>query len=95
MADIKLRGALMKKLAVAGVARVEIERSLKSIKIIIWVTRPGVVIGRGGSGLEEVKKFNPGKASKDYHEFLIKLIEAKIALKKERLEREAEKIRRE
>jgi small subunit ribosomal protein S3 len=57
MADAQLRSALMKKLAIASVARVEIERSLKSIRIIIYVTRPGVVIGRGGSGLEDLKKF--------------------------------------
>jgi small subunit ribosomal protein S3 len=57
MADAKLREALMQKLAIASVARVEIERSLKSIRIIIFVTRPGVVIGRGGSGLEDLKKY--------------------------------------
>jgi small subunit ribosomal protein S3 len=56
-ADVKLREALMEKLAAAFVARVEIERSLKSLRVIIFVTRPGVVIGRGGSGLEELKKY--------------------------------------
>lgn len=55
--DIKLRQALMQKLAQAGVTEVEIERSLKSIKVRIFVTRPGVVIGRGGTGIEELKKF--------------------------------------
>ncbi|MBI2008339.1 30S ribosomal protein S3 [Candidatus Amesbacteria bacterium] len=55
--DVKLRQALFKRLEVAGIARVEIERSLKSLKVMIYVTRPGVVIGRGGSGLEELKKF--------------------------------------
>ena len=57
MADVALREALMKRLANASVTRIEIERSLKSIRIIIYVTRPGVVIGRGGSGLEDLKKF--------------------------------------
>jgi small subunit ribosomal protein S3 len=57
MTDAKLRSALMKKLAIASVARVEIERSLKSIRVIVFVTRPGVVIGRGGSGLEDLKKY--------------------------------------
>ena len=55
--DVKLRGALMARLETAGVARVEIERSLKSLRVIIYVTRPGVVIGRGGTGLEDLKKF--------------------------------------
>jgi small subunit ribosomal protein S3 len=56
-ADIKLRRALMKKLAIASITSVEIERSLRSIRVIIRVTRPGVVIGRGGTGLEDIKKF--------------------------------------
>jgi len=56
-ADVTLRKSLMKRLANSGITAVEIERSLKSIRIIIFVTRPGMVIGRGGSGLEELKKF--------------------------------------
>jgi small subunit ribosomal protein S3 len=55
--DMKLRDALMKKLKPAGVTRVGIERSLRSMKVIVHVTRPGVVIGRGGSGIEELKNF--------------------------------------
>ncbi|KKR92009.1 MAG: 30S ribosomal protein S3 [Candidatus Woesebacteria bacterium GW2011_GWA1_41_13b] len=55
--DTKLREALMKKLRVAGVTQVNIERSIKSLKVVISVTRPGVVIGRGGAGIEELKKF--------------------------------------
>ena len=37
--------------------RINIERSIKSMKVTVWVTRPGVVIGRGGSGIEELKKY--------------------------------------
>jgi small subunit ribosomal protein S3 len=54
--DIQIRRALMKKLKLAGVTKVEIERLPKSMAIILTVSRPGVVIGRGGSGLEEIKK---------------------------------------
>ncbi|MBU0619405.1 30S ribosomal protein S3 [Patescibacteria group bacterium] len=54
--DIKLRKFLMEKLKLAGITNVLIERSLKTIKITLFVSRPGVVIGRGGSGLEELKK---------------------------------------
>ncbi len=46
----------MNKLRPAGIAKVEIERSINSLKIIIFVSRPGIVIGRGGSGLEDLKK---------------------------------------
>lgn len=55
--DITLRRALMDKLKLAGITNVEIERLPKSMVIILTVSRPGVVIGRGGSGIEEVKKF--------------------------------------
>lgn len=54
--DISIRKTLMKKLAMAGITKVEIERLPKSMAIIVHVSRPGVVIGRGGSGIEEVKK---------------------------------------
>lgn len=55
--DYKLRKSLMERLRQAGVARVEIERSINSIKIIAYVSRPGIVIGRAGTGLEDLKKF--------------------------------------
>jgi small subunit ribosomal protein S3 len=54
--DYTLRKQLMGKLKVAGIARVDIERSINSLKIILYVSRPGIVIGRGGSGLEDLKK---------------------------------------
>src|SRR5437870_417037 len=54
--DYTLRNMLMSKLRPAGIAKVEIERSINSLKIIIFVSRPGIVIGRGGSGLEDLKK---------------------------------------
>lgn len=55
--DAKLRKVLMEKLKPAGIAQVEIERLLNKIEVIVHVSRPGVVIGRGGQGLEELKKF--------------------------------------
>lgn len=54
--DIQLRRFLRKKLELAGLGHVDIERSLKTIKIVLYVARPGVVIGRGGASLEELKK---------------------------------------
>lgn len=62
--DIKIRKALMNKLKIAGITDVEIERLPKSIVIILTVSRPGVVIGRGGTGLEDIKKFIVGGISK-------------------------------
>jgi small subunit ribosomal protein S3 len=54
--DYKIRQYLKKKLALAGLAEVWIERSINKMKVILKVSRPGVVIGRGGSGLELLKK---------------------------------------
>lgn len=55
--DYHLRKALMEKLKFAGVSQIEIERSINSIKLIINVSKPGMVIGRAGTGLEDLKKF--------------------------------------
>lgn len=54
--DHKIRQFLRDKLELAGLTQVEIERSINTIKIITHVSRPGVVIGRGGTNLEEIKK---------------------------------------
>ena len=55
--DAKIRDLLMKKLRPAGISKIEIERAVNKIKIIIHVSRPGVLIGRGGVGLTELKKY--------------------------------------
>lgn len=54
--DVKLRAELRKKLRKAAVAFVEIERSVGKVRIIIGTGRPGVLIGRGGEGLEKLKQ---------------------------------------
>jgi len=53
--DTKLRSFIMKKLSKASVNLVEIERSANALNIIIKTARPGLVIGRGGGGVEELK----------------------------------------
>src|SRR3990167_10041509 len=55
--DYNLRKALMVKLATAGVSEIEIERSINNLKLTVYVSRPGMVIGRGGSGLEDIKDY--------------------------------------
>lgn len=54
--DKKIRDFFQKELENAGLDRVEIDRSINVIKIRLHVARPGVVIGRGGANLEELKK---------------------------------------
>ncbi len=53
--DIRLRKYLSQKLKHAGVARIEMERAAKKLKIIISTARPGVVIGKKGSGIDTLK----------------------------------------
>jgi len=55
--DYKIRSVLTDRLKTAGVSEIEIERSINSIKLTIYVARPGMVIGRAGSGLEDLKSF--------------------------------------
>lgn len=55
--DIKLRSALEEKFKLAGVHSIEIERLPRAMSVHIHVSRPGIVIGRGGSGIEETKNF--------------------------------------
>lgn len=54
--DIVIRKHLIKTMREAGIDRVEITRSLNKIAIDIWTAKPGLVIGRGGNGVEDLKK---------------------------------------
>jgi small subunit ribosomal protein S3 len=54
--DVTLRSFIMKKWKQASIADVEIERSAGDIKIIVLTSRPGVLIGRGGSGIEDMSR---------------------------------------
>ena len=53
--DKNMRFFLMKALKGAGISKVEIERAFDKRTIIIHVSRPGLAIGRGGSGIEQLK----------------------------------------
>lgn len=54
--DNKIRRFIETKLKLAGITSIEIKRSINSVDIFMNVSRPGVVIGRGGSSLEILKK---------------------------------------
>ncbi|HAO22057.1 MAG: 30S ribosomal protein S3 [Desulfobacteraceae bacterium IS3] len=54
--DFKIRGFLKKKLFHAGVSRIEIERSSKRVRLRIFTARPGIVIGKKGSEIEQLRK---------------------------------------
>jgi len=54
--DYKIRKFLKQKLYHAGVSRIEIERSSKRIRLRIFTARPGIVIGKKGSEIAQLKK---------------------------------------
>ena len=54
--DIKIRRHLLDSLKMASVSKVETERSKKSLKLTIHTAKPGMVIGRQGSGIEQIKE---------------------------------------
>jgi len=54
--DYKIREFLKNKLYTAGISKIEIERAAKRVKINIHTAKPGMVIGRGGSGIEVIKQ---------------------------------------
>ena len=54
--DLMLRRYLIKKLSVAGVSKVLIERPAKLARITVYTARPGVIIGKKGSDIEKLRK---------------------------------------
>ncbi len=64
--DIKVRKFLIKELREAGVDRVEIERNAKKVSVNIFTAKPGIIIGRGGAGVESLKKTIHDKFLKKY-----------------------------
>jgi len=53
--DLKLRKAIQKKYADAAISQVEIERQATQVAIAIYTARPGIVIGRGGQRVDEMR----------------------------------------
>jgi small subunit ribosomal protein S3 len=54
--DLEIKKHLTKKLKGAGISKIEIERSSNNLTVIIHTSKPGVVIGRGGAGSEDLRK---------------------------------------
>ena len=54
--DINLRKYLIKRLSSAGISKIVIERPAKLANVILYTSRPGVIIGKKGSDIEKIKK---------------------------------------
>lgn len=75
--DYKIREFLKNKLYTSGISKIEIERAAKRVKINIHTAKPGMVIGRGGSGIEVIKQ--DVKNLVDDKNVLINIVEVKLA----------------
>lgn len=53
--DNNIREFVKKKLFISGVSKIEIERAANRIKLTVFTAKPGMVIGKGGSGVEELR----------------------------------------
>ncbi|MDR7857633.1 30S ribosomal protein S3 [Tissierella sp.] len=53
--DHKIREFVKKKLFISGISKIEIERAANRIKLTVFTAKPGMVIGKGGSGVEELR----------------------------------------
>jgi len=77
--DYNIRKYIKKKLYHAGIARIEIERSSKRVRLRIYTARPGIVIGKKGAEIEQLKKQleKMPELNKDGHEVLIDIQEVR------------------
>jgi small subunit ribosomal protein S3 len=63
--DFQIRKFIKDKLHQAGVAKIEIERSTRRVRLRIFTARPGIVIGKKGSEIEKLKKELEGRVSQE------------------------------
>jgi small subunit ribosomal protein S3 len=54
--DVEIRKYIKKKLYISGISRIEIERAANKIKVNVHTAKPGLVIGKGGAGIEDLRK---------------------------------------
>ena len=70
--DYNIRKYLKKKLASAGVSKIEIERASDRIRVIVFTAKPGVIIGKGGTEIDktraEIEKMTGKKVKMDITE---------------------------
>lgn len=71
--DVKVRKFIKEKLYTAGVSRIQIERAANRIRISIYAARPGIVIGRGGTEVEILRKELEKMTGKQVHVNIVEI----------------------
>ena len=54
--DLRLKTMLKKKFSHAGISRIEVERAANKLTIVIFTSRPGIIVGKKGTEIEKLKK---------------------------------------
>ncbi|MCL6634688.1 MAG: 30S ribosomal protein S3 [Peptococcaceae bacterium] len=73
--DIKIRKFIKEKLYAAGISRVQIERAANRVKVSIHTAKPGIVIGRGGAEVENLRRQLEGLTGKQVS---VNIVEIKV-----------------
>jgi small subunit ribosomal protein S3 len=76
--DIHIRDYIKEKLFHAGIARIEIERAAKRVKINIHTARPGIIIGRKGAEVDKLKAELEGMTKKQVFVNIIEIRRAEL-----------------
>lgn len=83
--DLKLRKGIRQRLSAAGVSRIEIERSANQVTVTVFTARPGIVIGRSGAKVEELRqeleKMTEKKVRLNIQEIRVPELEAHLVAK--------------
>lgn len=72
--DLKIRKVLKKKLFQAGISKIEIERAANKVKVNIYSARPGLIIGKKGSGVDQLRAEVAGLTK---NELLLNILEVR------------------
>lgn len=64
--DYQIRKFLKKRLSQAGVSKIEIDRAAKKVKLRIYTARPGIIIGKKGAEIENLKKEIEAKIKREF-----------------------------
>lgn len=71
--DVKIREYIKRKLYQAGIAKTQIERAANRVKISIHTAKPGIVIGRGGTEVEALRKELEKMTGKQIHVNIVEI----------------------
>lgn len=71
--DVKIRKYIKQKLFAAGISRIQIERAANRIRVTIHTAKPGIVIGRGGAEVENLRREMEKMTGKSVHVNIVEI----------------------